>query len=1019
MNPPSTFDPRKALVPASVTFLGMLALIGLCTGYPCVSTGLRHGIWLDQCPASDLRASAELSAQDLVRGHWGRAKLTVTARWMDSLDADGREQSARIGHSDVRIDLLDSEGELVPGLELREPDWSGDALRVQLKLPTVPDGDYRLRATVDTGFETVEVLAPLALYTPALVHLVSDRPLYKPGQEVLLRAAVLARTDATPVEDRPGVWSIRAPDGTEMLREKARTDAWGVVPTTFPLATDAEEGTWYATWSTGADERSLSFDVRPFELPRYTVDVEPSASWYTVDDQLRLEGSATYTNGAPVADARVEVRLIPQEGRWPLPLAWEEVRKGTTDGSGRFRFDFGEVPADLLERNVYTASVSVVDEAGERRTGSASLVFSEDDLQVESVTAFAGGLIADFNNRAYLRVTRPDGSPLAETDLAVRNPYRPEAAPMTARTDVDGVASLQLDPGDPVTIVHPAPPQRIRPFEPEEVRLQRGQRQPGSESLSMVERRALDQLHPALALCGDLTRSASNTPVTVQVDAAGRMAEAVGQPTPLGRCVEAAMTGLRLPPGPVRTYELNWVIPDSLRPAFTVQNTSSAASGPAVREALDRALLRARRCFARGEGISGSVPLEAHWSTRAGSERVGIALSRPGGHGLAAGTLACAERTLTDVRLEQPAEQDGLGVAELRLDVPQPPGSARPQALTVTGFQLQVDAREGEERIGRTTVDFHPGVLPPLRMRVGPALAKPGETLAVELLRGPDHRGSLPRHVRLLDGSKELAKVPVDRKTRRADVPLPADVEGFLRLEAGPASSVVFVQPTDALSVQLASDDDAYAPGEQAQLTVTTRAGEQPVSASVTLVGVDRALGELAPLTAPDDWGEVMVRAEGEEAFGRFGPRALQLGRVRGENAARAAVMLVSSLPTDVAGDRPATAYASAHPPVEEALITAFYRGLEALVARVRAWERTAPPEARLEPATVAGLWEEVLAEARSTEAPLVDGYGRPLTLGLLPADLLAQLEPGRVVADATRLPEDVVNWNVWVEENR
>ena len=39
------------------------------------------------------------------------------------------------------------------------------------------------------------------------------------------------------------------------------------------------------------------------------------------------------------------------------------------------------------------------------------------------------------------------------------------------------------------------------------------------------------------------------------------------------------------------------------------------------------------------------------------------------------------------------------------------------------------------------------------------------------------------------------------------------------------------------------------------------------------------------------------------------------------------------------------------------------------------------------------------------------------LTLDILPEDLLAQVDPRQVVADATRLPEDVVSWERYVAE--
>ncbi|MCA9567292.1 MAG: hypothetical protein KC656_05595 [Myxococcales bacterium] len=1010
---------RDALAPAAATGVVMLGLIGLCSGYPCVSTGLRYGLWLEKCPATDLRASADLQASGMVRGDWGLAHLSIQAHWMTAQGPGGYETSAPISHTHVDIGLIDPDGNPVPGVELRDPAWSGDRLSVGVKLPKTPDGLYKLRATVEPGFETVVVDAELPLFTPALVHVVGDRPLYKPGQEVLLRAAVLARTDAAPIAARPGTWRIRDPEGTEMLQEATKTDAWGVASTTFPLAVDAEEGTWTATFDTGNDSRTVSFDVRPFKLPRFTVELEPEKSWYGANDTVRLEGRARYTSGAPVGSAEVEIRLAATEGRWPLPLAWEEPRTTRTDAQGRFRLDLGGGPADLMETSKIAVTASVVDDAGERRGGGATLKLSEDDLLVQTVTEFGGGLVADFNNRAYLRVMTPDGRALPNTDITVRNAYQPDEPEMKARTDEDGVASIQLDPGEPVTLVTEPPPLRPRPFSPAAPRFQRANAHPGGRGLTLDERRAMDRLHPGISACGVNTVGDQTVQIGVQVASSGAVTGVLANEGRLASCVASVMRGARMPVGEPRTYDLAWVVPDSLVPSLDMDWAGVRGLESAAKTALEEAALDARTCFTRGVGVEGAPVAHVHWRHEADTTSLVTTVAMaPSGTGLTAPVLACVQRALGGARLARPASSAGMGEATFTLVVPQPPGSVRQVAQTDTGFQLQVVAHDSTAAIGRTRVTFPVGWLPALRMRATPSLAHPGDTLAIELLRGPDFRGDLPDELVLREGSREIAKAKVDKKARRAELPIPADVDGFLHIEALGARTVVFVQPDDALSVELATDATSYAPGDTAKLTVTTRAGEKGVEASVTLAGVDKALGELAPLTSPDDWGDVMVRATGADAFGAFGPRALQLGQVRGQNAAMAAVLLVSDLPMDPAGDQAVYGSGAVVPPVEEALITGFYRGLERLVVKVRAWEKESPPETQMDPPTMARLWREMLKEAQAAGEPVVDGYGRPLALAILPDDLLAQTDPRQVVADSTRLPEDVIGWTGWVREN-
>jgi hypothetical protein len=50
-----------------------------------------------------------------------------------------------------------------------------------------------------------------------------------------------------------------------------------------------------------------------------------------------------------------------------------------------------------------------------------------------------------------------------------------------------------------------------------------------------------------------------------------------------------------------------------------------------------------------------------------------------------------------------------------------------------------------EDGAKSTTLFVNPGITPPLRLRATPVLAKPGENVTVELLRGPEYSGELPK----------------------------------------------------------------------------------------------------------------------------------------------------------------------------------------------------------------------------------------------------------------------------------
>ena len=889
-------------------------------------------------------------------------------------------------------------------------------MSIPAELPDVPDGDYVLAVHVDAGFEETTVEVPVGIYAPAIVQLMTDRPLYQPGDDVLMRAVTLRRTDLTPLAERPGKWRITDPSGTEMLVERSRGSAgWGVADGSFPLDGSAPVGTWTAEWITGDASDRVSFEVRPFRLPRFVVDAAPDRAWYRIGDEVAIEGIARYTSGAPVANAPVEVSLRATSGRWVLPLDWEEAHEVQTGPDGRYRAVIGIVPPDLMDRTTAAAAVTVTDKAGEAAIGTASVVLSHQSLAIDTVTELGGGLVEGFNNRAYLRVTTPDGAPLPDTDLEIKRPYDPSDPGKQATTDEDGVAAIQIDPGPPVTVVEPAPPLRMRPVEAKPPTLLQARDVATNTALGdLATGRSLDAVRPAVARCAELAVGDRQVSVGVQVGAGGAVRRVVAGDDPVSECVGRAMTGLRMPPGQ-RTLELRWSIPDPQLPS--IQWTTNQAFGSApVAPVLNDATARARRCLPAGQGVHEAEVLKVHWSVQADSASLTAAIEPGTGHGLSPGIIQCLRNGLAGLRLDKPAAQTAMGVATAKLSVPRPPGYAAPQPTTRTAYELAVSATDGARVLGEGKVIVEVGTVPSLRLRPDPSLVGPGETLKVDLIRGPGFYGDLPERLHLMDGTAIVSSAKVEDKA--ATWTIPDDASGFLHVQWRDARATVFVKPASPLSVAISTDRPVYQPGETAKLTVTTRAGESPVAAGIGLVGVDATLAQLAPLVGPNDFGRVTVRAESSQpAFGIYGPHALKQGLIRGENAAKAVVLRIDTLPMDPAGDSPSSGSGQEQADTEAQTSRSFYRALDRATARLRAWEEAAKDNELLEPEEMVQIWRSALADLRDEGDPAVDGYGRELDLAVLPPALLAMTDPRTLVADGARLPEDFVGWTQYVEQ--
>jgi hypothetical protein len=350
--------------------------------------------------------------------------------------------------------------------------------------------------------------------------------------------------------------------------------------------------------------------------------------------------------------------------------------------------------------------------------------------------------------------------------------------------------------------------------------------------------------------------------------------------------------------------------------------------------------------------------------------------------------------------------------------LPETAQQSRPQPTTMIGYELDVTT-DIDGKQASTKLRIEPGQVPNLRMRVEPVIAKPGDTITAKLIRGPEFRGKLPKtlEVQCLKWKKDKLELDGENST---SVTLDPSVEGWCEITGGGVRSLVYVKPKADLAVSVKPKQPTYKPGQRAELIIQTLLGGKGGKAAVGLFGVDESLGQLVPLPGADAMGRIRPKVEtGNPAFGMLDGQALALGRIRGANAAAATVLRVTGIPKPPDLDAVIDARGETKfDPVEE-LTDHFYIVLAELHAQARKWEASAPQTEKMQPATMAKLWNDALDACKARGEAITDAYGRPLKLWRLPSDLLSLTDPRSVIVVGTRLPEDVEHWSDWVEKER
>ena len=994
----------------------------------CVGLWLRTGTRVDQCPDGEVHVGVSVEAGGLRRGQ--KALVAAMPQLLYVVEGEVDLRTAPLDARDVKWSLLRAGGDkpepVADGIAVDRKDLPrhyGHPSWVTLK-EGLPDGDYLLRAEAKTALGEATVDAPVPLYAPARVHVLTDRPLYEPGNTVRMRAVVLRARDLVPLDGRPGRWSVRDPSGTVVLEEKAPAGDYGVVEGELPLDTAAEHGTWTVRYDSGSDADEVTVTVEPFTLPRFTVSVEPLRSFYGKGDEPRMRLRVAAASGLPV---RAELALAWRvEGAWPPPPQWTAALPASarTGATGSVELSLPKVPADLAGKATLSLTVTATDETGDQEVGGGGVLLAEDAIDVAAVTEFEGGLVDGLNNRVYLRVTTAAGQPLGGASVRVLRAWDKKDKGVDVEADEDGVAALQLDPGPAVNVLVPPMPVRPPPLPPAVHRISLSELLGGEASLADIA--LIDRWNALLEPCARFANGATNANLTLRVEPSGRVDRAVGD-DPVAACVAEQLRGRSLSAsGAPRIFSLAYL----LRPTFASLHLEDAAGElpPALQSELDRAALDARSCLGALTSDH-SLPRLLMWDLVDGRLALSFARDPETGGGdepLDASRVSCIEGRLARLHgrsVPRPSGndsdddsegkgQDTLGALRLSVQGVVVPGAPpKPQATTMLGYELLVSARSGSEALGTTKLRVQPGAVPALRLRPSKVIAAPGDEITLELLRGPDFQGELPKKLWLNHPDKSL-EAEVDRDKREVKFTLPKDREGWWEARHDGAVARVFVPAEKALQVAVESDKKSYRPGESARLSVTTRAKDAGVPAAVTLVGVDETLATLAPLPGPDAMERILPKVEmARRAFEVLDATALSLGRIRGKNAAAATVLLVSQVPSPAELDVSVNASAQTSFDPLAPLADRFYTVLEALYGEVRSFEKSAPKSEKLTPKKMLGLWDQALAAAKKKGAVVTDAFGRPLRLSVLPDELVALTDPRVVVADGTRLPEDIEAW--------
>jgi CD109 antigen len=201
---------------------------------------------------------------------------------------------------------------------------------VPLALPSLTEGQYQLRVSA-AGFQDQ---APIRVEDGTLVFVETDKPIYKPGQTVHIRALALDGA----LKPAGGQAVIEAMDakGIKVFKQTVPFDDFGMAELDLPLSTEPNLGVWKVSASLGKRASQVDVRVERYVLPKYEVKLDLPREWALASQPIAGTVSAEYSFGKPVNG---EVELVASR----YVGTWQEYARVTRPLQGKQAFEIPPV----------------------------------------------------------------------------------------------------------------------------------------------------------------------------------------------------------------------------------------------------------------------------------------------------------------------------------------------------------------------------------------------------------------------------------------------------------------------------------------------------------------------------------------------------------------------------------------------------------------------------------------------------------------------------------------------------
>ncbi|KAG8435793.1 hypothetical protein GDO86_013654 [Hymenochirus boettgeri] len=283
-----------------------------------------------------------------------------------------------------------------------------------------------------------------------LVFIQTDKPIYKPGQNVQFRIAAMDE-NFRPVSEKFPVVYITDPQGNRINQWLNVETSRGITQESFLLSSEPTLGTYKMTAERQKGNRvTQSFSVEEYVLPKYEVQVKLPPVVTVLDENVKVTVCGRYTYGKPVL-GMINIRVCRKFSDVYSPCPGEEDGvceeiNHRTDPNGCY---YKVVNTKLFQMRRSGYEMKIIASAKITEEGTGVELTGEESSDIKTTLAKVSFRQVDSHYKRgiplYGQVFLEDaaGNPISNETVTVFVGY--DGANITATTGQDGTANFSID----------------------------------------------------------------------------------------------------------------------------------------------------------------------------------------------------------------------------------------------------------------------------------------------------------------------------------------------------------------------------------------------------------------------------------------------------------------------------------------------------------------------------------------------------------------------------------------------